>query len=387
MTVLVFLAPLKILSGVSTSHHKEKSPCSMSYCGLEKVAESGVKVSCINCFLKKGSLYRFKYEASLEFLYAKARGGTCTMAKSDPLEDVMHRTTNELESQGRSGQANMVRPTRHAKKDKDLVESVTRIATYIPRSFSKRENKDLGHRNDVVKVPVEELSFLHVSEEERFLGDNNRGQPSKFQCAHYKLEVDIVKMDSMSVKVSSSSDSSICDTPRKNFSSSSVSRWCCLRLLKCHYVSDKTAKEHNHVNKATTSISNVEKNLEHNLEHGLHVVLNTLGTITRKLNEDMVDIAKNSIENSLQAAPSNVVLTSSVDQNVELSDGKQSESPSLTSAFGSPNPSSLSEKIHDTESQMLEGKLVFVDDDEKVLKPKIVDVDADKSIDGVELSS
>ncbi|GKA91068.1 hypothetical protein Tco_0812938 [Tanacetum coccineum] len=393
MTVLVFLAPLKILSGVSTSHHKEKSPCSMSYCGLEKVTESGVKVSCINCFFKKGSLYRFKYQASLEFLYAKARGGTCTMAKSDPLEDVMHRTTNELESQGRSSQANMVRPTRHAKKDKDLVESVTRIATSIPRSFSKRENKDLGHRNDVVKVPVEELSIqLHGFGEESFLGDNNRGQPFKFQCAHYKLEVDIVKMDSMSVKVSSSSDSSICDTPRKNFSSSSVSRWCCLRLLKCHYVSDKTAKEHNHVNKATTSISNVENNLEHNLEHGLHVVLNTLGTITRKLNEDMVDIVKNSSENSSQAAPSNVVLTSSVDQNVELSDGKQSESPSLTSAFGSPNPSSLSEKIHDIESQMLEGKLVFVDDDEKLLKPKIVpelgnDVGADKSIDGVELSS
>ncbi|GJW65605.1 glucose-1-phosphate adenylyltransferase large subunit, chloroplastic/amyloplastic-like protein [Tanacetum coccineum] len=52
--------------------------------------------------------------------------------------------------------------------------------------------------------------------------------------------------------------------------------------------------------------------------------------------------------------------------------------------------SSLSEKDHEFESQMLEGKLVFVDDDEKVLKPKIVpelgnDVGADKSIDGVEL--
>nr|GEW66320.1 putative endopeptidase, NLPC/P60 domain, LRAT-like domain protein [Tanacetum cinerariifolium] len=66
-------------------------------------------------------------------------------------------STNK-ESQGRSSQANMVHSTRHAKKDKDLVESVTRISTSIPRSFSKRENKDLGHRNDVVKVPVEELS-------------------------------------------------------------------------------------------------------------------------------------------------------------------------------------------------------------------------------------
>ncbi|GJR33358.1 putative endopeptidase, NLPC/P60 domain, LRAT-like domain protein [Tanacetum coccineum] len=127
-------------------------------------------------------------KASIEFLYAKARGGTCSMAKSDPLEDVMHRATylyengygkydltnnncedfalycktclwsTDKESQGRSSQANTVRPTRHAKKDKDMIESVTRIATSIPRSFSKRENKDLGHRNDVVKVPVEELS-------------------------------------------------------------------------------------------------------------------------------------------------------------------------------------------------------------------------------------
>nr|GEV37243.1 putative endopeptidase, NLPC/P60 domain, LRAT-like domain protein [Tanacetum cinerariifolium] len=45
----------------------------------------------------------------------------------------------------------MVRPTRHVKKDKDLVERVTRNATSVPISFSKREDKDLGHRKDVVK--------------------------------------------------------------------------------------------------------------------------------------------------------------------------------------------------------------------------------------------
>nr|GFC46475.1 hypothetical protein [Tanacetum cinerariifolium] len=106
----------------------------------------------------------------------------------------------------------------------------------------------------------------------------------------------------------------------------------------------------------------------------------------------MVDIAKNSCENFLQAAPSNVILTSSVDQNVELNDRKQSESPSLTGTFGGSNPSSLAEKIHDIESKMLEGKLVFVDDDEKPLKSKIVpelgnNVGADMSINGVELSS
>ena len=186
-----FLAPFKILS--SSTDHKKKGPCSMSYCGLEKVAGSGVKVSCIDCFLKQGSLYLFKYQASREFLLAKTVGGTCTMAESDPPEEVMHRTmylyengygkydlmndncedfalycktglwSTDKGSQGRSSQANMVRPTRHAKKDRDLVERITQIATSIPRSFSKRENKDLGHRTDVVKVPVEELSSFRRS--------------------------------------------------------------------------------------------------------------------------------------------------------------------------------------------------------------------------------
>ncbi|PWA67933.1 endopeptidase, NLPC/P60 domain, LRAT-like domain protein [Artemisia annua] len=115
------------------------------------------------------------------------------MAESDPLEEVMHRTvylyengyekydfmndncedfalycktdlwSTDKRSQGRSSQANMVHPTRHAKKDKDLVERITQIATSIPRSFSKRENRDLGYRKDVVKAPVEELSSFRRS--------------------------------------------------------------------------------------------------------------------------------------------------------------------------------------------------------------------------------
>ncbi|GJZ46111.1 hypothetical protein Tco_0593707 [Tanacetum coccineum] len=142
---------------------ERKKPLFRVHCGLEKVAESGVKLSCINCFLKKGLLYRFKYQASIEFLYAKARGGTCSMAKSDPLEDYIWIALIKEESGRVANLRKTVRPTRHAKKDKDMIESVTRIATSIPRSFSKRENKDLGHRNDVVKVPVEELSSFRRS--------------------------------------------------------------------------------------------------------------------------------------------------------------------------------------------------------------------------------
>ena len=42
--------------------------------------------------------------------------------------------------------------------------------------------------------------------------------------------------------------------------------------------------------------------------------------------------------------------------------------PSLSEAFGSPYSTSLVAKIHDLESQMLEGNLVLVGDDGKPLK-------------------
>ncbi|KAJ0609319.1 putative LRAT domain-containing protein [Helianthus annuus] len=134
---------------------------------------------------RQGKLYRFKYEASREFLVAKLRGGTCTTARSDPPEEVIHRATylyengyleydlmnnncedfalycktglwsNDIGYQGRSSQANMVHPT---KKEDRTENRMQRFATAIPRSCSKRENKDLGVQEDVVKVPVEELS-------------------------------------------------------------------------------------------------------------------------------------------------------------------------------------------------------------------------------------
>ncbi|GJU59781.1 putative endopeptidase, NLPC/P60 domain, LRAT-like domain protein [Tanacetum coccineum] len=162
-----FLAPLKILSGVSTSHHKEKSPCSVSYCGMEKVAESGVKVPVVEHALWR-NLIQEDVMHRATYLYENGYGKYDLMNNNCEDFALYCKTglwSTDKESQGRSSQANMVRPTRHAKKDKDLVESVTRIATYIPRSFSKRENKDLGHRNDVVKLD-EELAFkLHAEEQ------------------------------------------------------------------------------------------------------------------------------------------------------------------------------------------------------------------------------
>ncbi|KAF9596835.1 hypothetical protein IFM89_013883 [Coptis chinensis] len=45
---------------------------------------NGVVSSCLNCFLSGGILYRFEYEVGPALFLAKARGGTCTLAVSDP---------------------------------------------------------------------------------------------------------------------------------------------------------------------------------------------------------------------------------------------------------------------------------------------------------------
>ncbi|KAF9598938.1 hypothetical protein IFM89_033136 [Coptis chinensis] len=54
---------------------------------------NGVVSSCLNCFLSGGVLYRFEYEVSPALFLANARGGTCTLAVSDPDEIVVHRAT------------------------------------------------------------------------------------------------------------------------------------------------------------------------------------------------------------------------------------------------------------------------------------------------------
>ncbi|XP_057973786.1 protein LEAD-SENSITIVE 1 [Malania oleifera] len=51
----------------------------------------GVVTSCLNCFLAGGVLYRFEYDVNPVHFIAKARGGTCTLAVSDPSEEVVHR--------------------------------------------------------------------------------------------------------------------------------------------------------------------------------------------------------------------------------------------------------------------------------------------------------
>ncbi|KAF7849900.1 hypothetical protein BT93_L0154 [Corymbia citriodora subsp. variegata] len=58
----------------------------------------GVVSSCLNCFLAGGILYRFEYSVTRALFLAKARGGTCTLADSDPSDVVVHRANYLLEN-------------------------------------------------------------------------------------------------------------------------------------------------------------------------------------------------------------------------------------------------------------------------------------------------
>jgi len=75
---------LLVSSGPARSH----VPCATCTPPLEG---HGVVSSCLNCFLAGGILYRFEYAVSSALFLAKARGGTCTLAVSDPDYIVVHR--------------------------------------------------------------------------------------------------------------------------------------------------------------------------------------------------------------------------------------------------------------------------------------------------------
>ncbi|CAN7067974.1 hypothetical protein IGI04_041337 [Brassica rapa subsp. trilocularis] len=66
----------------------------------------GYKVihSCLDCFLAGGDLYLYEYNVSMRFFIAKTIGGTCTLAPSDPPEDVLVRANFHLKIDGCFGE-------------------------------------------------------------------------------------------------------------------------------------------------------------------------------------------------------------------------------------------------------------------------------------------
>ncbi|XP_073146190.1 protein LEAD-SENSITIVE 1 [Henckelia pumila] len=164
------------------------SPCPR--CG-DHSGDSGVISSCLECFLSGGELYVFQYGVSTPYFIAKARGGTCTLACSDPPDDVLHRAEYLLQngfgvyhifknncedfaiycktgllvfttvSVGRSGQA------------ASFIAAATVVVSsplrFMTTGFSglalvgcgiycmSRIVSDIGIRRDVMKIPVERL--------------------------------------------------------------------------------------------------------------------------------------------------------------------------------------------------------------------------------------
>ncbi|XP_025821840.1 uncharacterized protein LOC112897693 isoform X2 [Panicum hallii] len=68
-------------------------------CGFQ-LPDSGVVLTCLDCFLRGGSLHRFEYGAPPAVFLAKLRGGTCTTARADGGPDVAVRRAMHLLQNG-----------------------------------------------------------------------------------------------------------------------------------------------------------------------------------------------------------------------------------------------------------------------------------------------
>ncbi|KAK9743194.1 hypothetical protein RND81_03G223500 [Saponaria officinalis] len=160
-------------------------------CGFRQPG-SGVILSCLDCFLGKGSLYLFEYGVTPSAFLAKVRGGSTT-AQSDPSGTVIHRAMHLLQNGfgnynvfqnncedfalycktgllivdtqgvGRSGQASSVVGAPLAAllstPLKLLMPSPVGVATVTAGMYCmSRYATDIGVRTDVIKVPVEDLA-------------------------------------------------------------------------------------------------------------------------------------------------------------------------------------------------------------------------------------
>ncbi|CAI0391077.1 unnamed protein product, partial [Linum tenue] len=84
---------------VSSTPKRPLAPCP-TCSSREEAGNNGVLLSCLDCFLSGGILYRFEYSVNPALFLAKARGGTCTLADADPDDVVVHRAKFLLEENG-----------------------------------------------------------------------------------------------------------------------------------------------------------------------------------------------------------------------------------------------------------------------------------------------
>nr|XP_043630440.1 protein LEAD-SENSITIVE 1-like [Erigeron canadensis] len=170
-------------------------------CGF-KLANSGVVISCLNCFIGTGNLYLYQYGVTTAEYFSKVRGGTCTIAQSDPPQEVIHRATYLLQNNvfgdyhvvrnncedfalycktgllisgrpttGSSGQVNMVSNAPWKSIITSTLpklvfnSSVVGVVTVLASTgiyYYRRYKTDIGVRDDVVKVEVEDIAFFRA---------------------------------------------------------------------------------------------------------------------------------------------------------------------------------------------------------------------------------
>ncbi|XP_047319427.1 protein LEAD-SENSITIVE 1-like [Impatiens glandulifera] len=191
-------------------------------CGFQK-NESGVVITCVNCFLGKQNLYRFQYGVTHTIFIAKLRGGTCSTAISDPPDDVIHRATHLLRhgfgnydvfkkncedfalycktgllsvgnsAFGGSGQVAcavsgplgfiLSAPFRLL-----MPNPVSMVAATAGFYYMSKYATDIGVRKDVVKVRVEDLTVVEMNKEklEEKVDNENESNEDNHQdgCIH-----------------------------------------------------------------------------------------------------------------------------------------------------------------------------------------------------------
>ncbi|XP_058749091.1 protein LEAD-SENSITIVE 1-like [Vicia villosa] len=170
-------------------------PCPICGDRSKTRTKNGVFSSCLDCFLSGGELCRFLYGVNKLHFLVQARGGTCTLASSDPTDEVIYRAIYLLENGfgdyhvsknncenfamycktglqvitndsvgGGSGQA-----TSYLAAAKSVVfSSIPVVASYYSPALvgclwysRKRLISDIGYRKDVtIKVPVERISEM-----------------------------------------------------------------------------------------------------------------------------------------------------------------------------------------------------------------------------------
>ncbi|XP_010549886.1 PREDICTED: uncharacterized protein LOC104820928 [Tarenaya hassleriana] len=185
------------LDNIIVSSSPSHGDCPCPNCGDQSNLD-GVISSCLECFLSGGDLYIFEYGVNPVVFLAKPRGGTCTLASSDPPEEVIHRAKFLLQngfgvynvfknncedfaiycktsllvytnmSVGRSGQAASIFAAFSAVASTPLRYLTTSFSGLAVVGYGMycmgRLVSDIGVRRDVSKVPVERLVALPTTD-------------------------------------------------------------------------------------------------------------------------------------------------------------------------------------------------------------------------------